>query len=185
MDVIPSDQDLQPLITGITTRSTPELEQQLFNKSKQPNILKFTPKDAARRFGSQEMFETWKAGGRELYWLIGKDNDLAGVIWYGRKTFPLDVKLPETPAETFAVRLYDGYTGHGLAVPAMRQTLRLHVQAARERGEKIAGIWLETDTDNPAALKVYTNLGYQEVYRNDERVTMVLPASKIPDIIEK
>ncbi len=183
MDITPANEDLRPLITHVATGADDSLERQLFQKSKQPNILKYTPKDAAKRFGDKEMFDTWKAGGRELYWLLGEKNDLAGIIWYGVKAFPLKTELPEPPSETFAIRLYDGYSGHGLAVPAMKQTLALHAKAAQTGGKPIAGIWLETDTDNPAALAVYTKLGYQEVHRDTERVTMVLPASEIRRII--
>jgi hypothetical protein len=184
MNLTPADQALQPYILNIATGDDPELQAQLFQKSRQPKILEFTPKDAAERFGDQAMFNKWKAGGKELYWLLGENNDLGGIIWYGSKEFPLkDLQLPEMPTETFAIRLYDGYSGHGLAVPAMRQTLRLHTEALRQQGKEPAGLWLETDTDNPAALKVYTNFGYREVYRTADRVTMVLSASEIADAL--
>jgi GNAT superfamily N-acetyltransferase len=181
---MPADEALQPYILNIASGSDPRFEAQLFQKSRQPNILKYTPKDAAKRFGDQEMFDKWKAGGREIYWLLGKNDDLAGIIWYGRKAFPLQGELAENPSETFAIRLYDGYSGHGLAVPAMKQTLRLHTEAAKQRGEKPAGLWLETDADNPAALKVYKNFGYHEVHRTADRVTMALPASEIAQAIQ-
>lgn len=180
MNVTSADPELRPFITDVATGDNSKLEEQLFAKSRQPNILKYTPKDAARRFGDKQMFDTWKQGGRELYWLLGEEDDLAGVIWYGKKEFPLDMPgVEERPGETFAIRLYDGYNGHGLAVPAMRQTLRLHAQAARQRGERTPGIWLETDVDNPAALHVYGKFGYREVARDEKRVTMILPASEV------
>jgi RimJ/RimL family protein N-acetyltransferase len=179
MNITPADADLQPHITGIATGKDAGLQQQLFKKSREPNILKYTPKDASKRFGSNEMFNAWLAGGREVYWLLGPNDDLAGIIWYGKKAPPATISGPVQPSETFAIRLYDGYSGHGLAVPAMKQTLRMHAEAAQARGEALTGIWLETDTDNPAALKVYTRFGYEEVGRTPERVTMVLPPAKI------
>ncbi len=184
MNRVPADQALQPHITAIGTGESPELIGQLLEKSQEANIRQYTPNDAAKRFGTKEMFAAWKAGGRDLYWLLGKNDDLAGIIWYGKKPFPFPADEEETPTETFAIRLYDGYNGKGLAVPAMRQTLRLHVQAARGRGEPVQGLWLETDTDNPAAIHVYTKFGYREVHRTDERITMVLPAAQITAIIE-
>lgn len=184
MNTVPANKDLQPFILSIATGAEPDLERQLFEKSREPNILRYTPKDAASRFGDKTMFDGWKAGGRELYWLLGKDNDLAGIIWYGKKAPPEGLDLPEAPSETFAIRLYDGYSGHGLAVPAMRQTLQIHARSAEARGERLTGIWLETDADNPAALKVYTRFGYEEVGRTPERVTMVLPASEIERIVK-
>lgn len=173
------DEELKPIIKAVASGDDPGLEDQLIQKSRQEPILKYTPKDASERFADHEALDKWRAGGREIYWLLGDQNDLAGIIWYGKKPFPLDIDLPEKPGETFAIRLYDGYAGHHLAVPFMRQSLRLHVAAARDRGEPVPGIWLETDTDNPAALKVYGRFGYHEVSRDDKRVTMVLPSSEI------
>jgi GNAT superfamily N-acetyltransferase len=183
MNSVVADEALQPYITAVANGDDDALISQVVAKSQEPAIKEFTPKDASKRFGTEEMFKAWKAGGRDLYWLIGQDGDLGGIIWYGKKAFPLDITLPEPPAETFAIRLYDGYSGHGLAVPAMKQTLRLHVQAATERGEPVSGLWLETDSDNPAAIHVYTKFGYHEVHRTAERVTMVLPASEIRSIV--
>lgn len=183
MDKVLADKDLQPLITAVATGSDPELERQLIKKSREPSILKYTPKDASKRFRDEKALEAWKTG-RHIYWLLGEGNDLAGIIWYGKKEFPLTKELPERPEETFAIRIYDGYSGHGLAVPAMRQTLRMHAEAAKGSGEPIRGIWLETDDDNPAALKVYTRFGYREIHRGGGRVTMVLPASEIPAAIK-
>ncbi len=179
LTIIQPIEELKPLITGLAVGSDPALERQLIEKSRQSNIVKYTPKDASSRFGSQEMLEKWRAGGREIHWLLGKDNDLAGIIWYGKKDFPLDMQLPEVPTETFAIRLYDGYTGHRLSGPFMRQSLAVHAKMQKEQGGSVAGIWLETDVDNPAALASYTKFGYQEVGRDDKRVTMVLYPSQI------
>jgi hypothetical protein len=164
-------EDLKPLITGIATGSDRGLDQQLIEKSRQANILKYTPNDAAKRFGSQSMLDNWRAAGREIHWLLGANNDLAGIIWYGKKPLPLKVKLPETPAETFAIRLYDGYTGHKLAVPFMRQSLAIHVQNQEAKGEPANALWLETGT----------RFGYREVHRDEKRVTMVLDTDKIKE----
>jgi GNAT superfamily N-acetyltransferase len=156
-----------------------DLERQLIAKSREANILKYTPKDAAQRFGDQAMLEKWLAKGREIHWLIGPDKDLAGIIWYGKSRFPLDLELPEMPEETFAIRIYDGYAGHGLARPFMTLSLQTAVRFKQERGEPVCGIWLQTDIDNPAAVAAYTKFGYQEVARDEKRVTMVLPSESI------
>lgn len=179
--VIKPDEDLKPLITGIATGSDPGLEKQLIEKSRQRNILRFTPNDAAKRFGDPEMLKRWLEKGREIHWLLGADNDLAGIIWYGKSPFPADADLPDRPDETFAIRLYEGYTGHRLAVPFMRQSLGIYARDKLERGDPIKGIWLETNVDNPAALASYTKFGYHEVARDDKRVTMVLGASSIKE----
>jgi GNAT superfamily N-acetyltransferase len=172
---------MKPLITCVAVGQDENLEAQLISKSRQPNILKYTPNDAKKRFGSHEMFKQWLAKGREIHWLLGASSDLAGIIWYGKSNFPLDIKLPETPQETFAIRLYDGYAGRRLARPFMELSLKTAVKLKQARGEPIVGIWLQTDTDNPAAIAAYTKFGYQEVARDHERVTMVLGTSKIKE----
>jgi GNAT superfamily N-acetyltransferase len=162
-----------------------ELEQQLYEKSTQEHILRHTPKDAAKRFGSEAQFVQWLAKGRTLHWLLGDDRDLAGVIWYGKEPMP-DVKLPshlrEAPEETFAIRLYEGYAGRGFAREAMTNSLTLAASQQVQASGEINGIWLQTNVDNPAAITTYNRFGYEEIYRDEQRATMILPAATIAQI---
>lgn len=177
-------QDMKPLTDHMFIGDDSGLEEQLIVKSRQANILKYTPKDASVRFGDQVMLTTWKTKGRTLFWLVGDNNDLAGVIWFGKSTFPLDIEGLETPTETFAIRLYEGYTGHGLAVPFMKLALKAAVELKQQNDQQIDGVWLQTDLTNPAAIAVYTKFGFKEVARDDARVTMVLDREKILDIAQ-
>ena len=173
------DESMKPTVEYLAVGRDKNLEAQLITKSQQPAILKYTPNDPGQRFGSLEQLEQWLTKGRELHWLIGPDHDLAGIIWYGPSAFPLDIELPEMPQETFAIRIYEGYAGHGLARPFMRLSLQTAVQLKQERGEPVLGIWLQTDIDNLAGLAAYTKFGYQEVARDHKRVTMVLSSADI------
>lgn len=178
------DETLKPLISRLAVGNDDTLRDQLIAKSRQPNILKYTPNDAAKRFGSIEMFNTWLSKGRELHWLLGPNDDLAGVIWYGQAVFPLpDLNLPEIPQETFAIRLYAGYAGQGLARPFMNLSLKVHVQENTYDSNSLTGIWLQTDIDNAPALSAYAKFGYNEVARDDQRVTMVLTRTQILRIV--
>jgi GNAT superfamily N-acetyltransferase len=183
LTLIPADPALRPLITYLAVGEDEGLEQQLITKSRQPNILQYTPKDAAERFGNPTMLKAWRAKGREIHWLLGsknnQDRDLAGIMWYGASVFPLDIPLPEIPRETLAIRIYEGYAGHGLARAFMTQSLKIYLQRKQVRGEPITGLWLQTDVTNPAAIAAYTKFGYNEVGRNKRRVTMVLPATQL------
>jgi len=179
----PVDDKLKPVCEFIAVGSDAELENQLIQKSMQENIVKFTPKDSLKRFGNMEMLNTWRSKGRRIFWLIGPGNDLAGIIWYGESEFPLDLKLDETPNETFAIRIYDGYNGMGLSNPFMRQSLRIYVEEKLKNGDNPPIIWLETDVDNIPAIKSYTKFGYTEVYRDEKRVTMVLPSANLKSAI--
>lgn len=173
------EESMKPITAYLAVGQDDGLDAQLIRKSQEPNILKYTPNDAAKRFGSIEMLNAWRAKGRDIHWLLGADNDLAGIIWYGKSKFPVDMELPEIPEETFAIRIYDGYSGHGLARPFMTLSLRTAVQLKQQRGEKVAGIWLQTDLDNEAACAAYTKFGYQEVARDGQRITMVLPSEQV------
>lgn len=180
-----ADDSMKPLILSIATGHDQSLIEQLISKSKEAKILKFTSKDAEQRFGNIEMYEKWNKKGRTLHWLLGENNDLAGVIWYGESKFPLDVSIAEIPKETFAIRIYDGYSGHGLAVPFMEQSLQIAANEKRQNKQNINGIWLQTDLDNPAAIHVYSKLGYVEVGRDDTRVTMVLTSTIINNMAKR
>lgn len=180
LKLYPVTDDLKPLTVYLAVGLDNSLVEQLVAKSRQPAMLEHTPKDAGSRFTSFEAFKSWNSDKpRELHWLLGKDNDLAGFMWYCRAELPLEVDLPEKPGETFAVRIYEGYSGHGLARPFLNMSLKVHLALQKERGEPPTGIWLETDVDNPAAVSAYTKFGYHEIYRTDKRVTMYMTAKEL------
>lgn len=179
-DRVEVDPTMNSVVRYITTKVDDTLLAQLINKSLQPNIVKYTPNDSRKRFGNSQMFRLWQAKGREIYLLLGPGDDLAGIIWYGKASFPIaELELAETPQETFAIRLYEGYTGQGLAVPFMKQTLRLAVQRKQATNQPITGIWLQTDLSNAPARASYVKFGYEEVHQDKERITMVLSPTKI------
>ena len=179
----PVDEGLKQSCLYIAVGSDINLENQLIQKSLQENILKFTPKDSKQRFRNLEMLRKWQEKGRVIHWLIGSGNDLAGIIWYGESELPLELQLKEIPDETFAIRIYDGYTGKGLSGPFMAQSLRIYVEDKLKSGKKPPIIWLQTDTDNIPAIKAYTKLGYKQVHEDEKRVTMVLYSDKLNSII--
>ncbi len=181
LQLFDADEALQPLGRQIAVGEDPALDAQLVTKSRQPAILQYTPRDAQERFGNEQMLEKWRAKGREMHWLLGAKNDLGGIIWYGPAQFPLSLDLAEVPTETFAIRIYEGYSGHGLAVPFLKQSLRLHLQFMKEKNQPISGIWLQTSVNNPAALAAYSKLGYHEVFRDDAKVTMILSAAEVAE----
>lgn len=155
------------------------LEQQLIIKSSQVNIRKFTPRDHDERFKSPESINEWFAKGRQLHWLVSRSGDLAGVIWYGQSLLADDQTGPNY---TFAIRLYDGYAGKGLAGKFMRLSLKIFADYVRETSVEFKGIWLKTDVTNAAAIAAYTKFGYAEIDRDEKRVTMKMDAAQIFEI---
>jgi GNAT superfamily N-acetyltransferase len=170
---------LKPTISNIATGRDADLERQLIQKSHQPHILEHTPNDAAKRFTSAEALTEWLQNDRRIYWLVGPKHDLAGIVWFGPKEFPLDMQLPVKPTDTFAIRLYEGYTGKGLANPFLAQAFELEAEWAKGRGELPPIVWGETDADNPAALSTYLKNGFQRIHQQGKRITLVRPITPI------
>jgi GNAT superfamily N-acetyltransferase len=166
-------------ITYLAVGRNQHLEGQLIAKSSQPHIMANTPNDHLGRFADADQLENWFAGGRTVHWLLGKNADLAGVIWYGEK--PMKIDIPNPPHHTFAIRLYQGYEGTGLARPSMRLSLGKYV-ANLAVNSGFSGLWLETETTNAAALHNYERFGYEEVARDSHQVTMVLSPEQIATI---
>jgi len=179
LKVLPVEAALRPTVEYLAIGDEPTLYKQLIAKSREPNIVAHTPNDAQKRFKDVQSLLEWLAKGRDVHWLLGPGHDLAGIIWYGPSKFPLDLPVKPEPEFTFAIRLYNGYAGKGLAKPFMQQSLQEFVRERMQSGAGIPGIWLQTDVDNPAAVRAYTNFGYHEVSRDEKRVTMVLGPDEV------
>lgn len=177
------DEALKPHVRYIATGINDSLRRQLIAKSKEDHVLANTPADAAERFGNEAMLDKWLEKGRIIHWLIGPGDDLAGIIWYGKSTPPSDLPIDKGIDTTFAIRIYNGYFGKGLAKPFMKQSLRLLKDYEESKGKKLLGLWLKTTITNEAAIAVYTKFGYEEIHRNETTTYMVLPADKLTSII--
>lgn len=163
-------------ISAIFSGRSVSLEAQLISKSLEDNIRKYTPRDSEERFTNPEAIETWFDKGRYLHWLVSSDDELAGIIWYGEAALS---NRDEGPNYTFAIRLYDGFAGKGLAGTFMKQSIAIFVKKIREDQLIFNGIWLKTDVTNAAAIAAYTKFGYKEITRDDKRVTMSMTAEDI------
>ncbi len=185
--------DLEARGLSIITGRNADLERQLIAKSLEAEIVKQCRGDSEKRFKDQASYEKWRLKGRENYWLVPANNDLAGLIWFGDEAYPKDVPLPrgmDAPTATYAGRLYEGYAGTGLLTPFMGATIKAFAARKRAAGKPVPHIWIQTNSDNEFALNGYLGFGYKEVHRapftderrpNEalERVTLVLPAERI------
>lgn len=135
------------------------LREQLVLKSTEPEIIRWTPRDASERFTSTESVELREAD-TEYYALIDNE-DLAGIVWFSPRA-------REDSNYTFAIRLYRGYAGRGLATgllhSAVEDFARIHPQ---ERS-----IWLSVDKDNAAARHLYEKSGFVSIIDEDTREIM-------------
>jgi GNAT superfamily N-acetyltransferase len=175
--------ELTPIIKKFVVGIDDDLVNQLIKKSRQDHIKSSTPKDISERFGDIKMFTEWNEQGRVMHWLVGDNDDLAGVIWYGKKKFPNDNNQKVSANNTFAIRIYEGYAGQGLAKPFMKQSLQLYLKSLKNNHDDNVEIWLSTSVNNFPAIAVYTKFGYKEIYRTNEQVFMILPQEVILGIL--
>jgi hypothetical protein len=162
--------------------------EQLVTKSKEEDIMRRCPKDAAKRFSSPEAFRAWVnkgVGGRALYPVLDDETrDLGLVLWLGIEKFegeayreevdgvvtdkllpgvnPVGFARGRQMTDTFALRSYESQKGQGLSRAA---TIHAIARYAVERSHdvewghpQLTGIHLETDIDNLPSRKVYQNM---------------------------
>lgn len=142
-----------------------EIVDQIISKSRQQHIMKFEGhEDTEGRFKDRQSYQVWAAKKRIIYLLMGKNGDLAGVIWFGERTNPnIDPKY----TITFGIRLYEGYLGKGLSKPLMNAS---HEDVKNVLSDEY--IWLDYDEKNLIAGKAYRSFGYEELGRAEGRVIM-------------
>jgi ribosomal protein S18 acetylase RimI-like enzyme len=140
------------------------LAEQLVEHSRESEILKRVPRDAAERFIHTDAAHEWYRTKERVVYSLARNAILGGVVWFSR-----------TPREeyganfTFAIRMYEEARGQGVAGSFM---FAAHEDFEEHRGD-LGNIWLETDADNVPALKLYARQSYEVVDNNDSRITMV------------
>lgn len=138
-------------------------QEQLVAKSKEKEIIKQCPEDSLRRFHNYESIQKWsREVGTVVLGFHTQSNDVAGIVFFREKEHPL-----ATPQTTFAIRIYEGFSGRGLAKKYMDAS---HQWAFRQMEETSAmapwmsgtrGIWLSVKPDNIRALSAYNSFGYK------------------------
>jgi ribosomal protein S18 acetylase RimI-like enzyme len=139
-----------------------ELAAQLVANSRQSEILRHTPRDAAERFSDEEAAHAWYESNHPTVYALARTAALAGVIWFSHR--------PRTEFDadyTFAIRMYDMARGKGLAKPFVTAS-----EADFRKKHEPRAIWLETDMENSAARNLYRSIGYKVIAANSARITM-------------
>ena len=131
-----------------------------------PDIKKFT--SDTKRFNSRDSFFEWQRQGRIIYTLVDEQQNLLGIIWFGQKDPPI-----KTNANfTFAIRIYSSARGQGLSQDFMK--VAFEDLQKNQTHSQITGFWLETSTDNFAAIHTYEKFGFKSVSQLNGRNIMVL-----------
>lgn len=119
------------------------------------------------RFGSWEAFCLWKSKGRSIYVFETPDGSLGGLIWFGEEMIPVDIEANSELMKyktTFAIRVYPGLRGKGLAKEMMAIAFRDFLASAG----LIEGIWLEVSSDNEVAIRLYQQFGFIPLTKSKE-----------------
>ena len=136
------------------------------------------PTERPGRFMDLEAATAWQAKGREVFLLVKQlggsalenaDEDLVpednglrnmGIIWLGPEKPGKKEPQLEGAEITFAMRIFEGASGKGNALPFIMAALAAHDQIHGNEGQ-----WLEAWGDNPSALRTYEKAGFEEKAR--------------------
>lgn len=109
------------------------------------------------------------------------EGNLMGIVWLGEeqipsKDFMVDFNEDEFGI-TFAIRIYEGARGKGLANRFMKEAIAIFKSTEKYRGFKNKGIWLEVTHDNIPAVRAYERSGFKRVTDPDgsDKILMILP----------
>lgn len=130
------------------------------------DVQKFT--SDSTRFNDLSSFKNWLIQGRIIYTLTDKNKNLLGIIWFGQKEPPVDIKANFT----FAIRIYGSARGQGLSQEFMK--IAFDDLLKRTEKTKITGFWLETSVNNFTAIHTYEKFGFKKNNLIDNRQIMFL-----------
>jgi hypothetical protein len=141
----------------------PALEGQLREKATQPNSYHLPLADpdepTMRRDISRFLYQ-----GHLVHWLVGREDDLAGVIFYKDKPL-MQQSTANTPTVSpiykneLALGLYEGYVS--LAWSFMLASLVSRAQRITGYGEPIRGLWARTDPKHQPTAHLFKGFGYE------------------------
>lgn len=137
--------------------------QQIIDKSQQERMSNL--EDATKRFKNPSTYKSWANSGKLFFALTEYSGEVGGLIWFSQKQNSI---VPDADM-SFAIRMYDGYEGRGLARPFMNVAHFMLPKLMEVSGHT----WLETDADNYQALGLYKSFGYRQIETSEtERVLM-------------
>jgi ribosomal protein S18 acetylase RimI-like enzyme len=141
-----------------------DVARQLVERSKEPEIKKFTHRDVSERFVDAQSADNWYRAKDHVVYALFQGDDLAGVAWFAR------TERPELGADyTFAIRMYESQRGRGLAGALIESA---HADLAAYKNYPGA-FWLESDQSNERAVHFYQKHAYHPLGVKDGRVLMV------------
>lgn len=141
---------------------------QIVAASKEPVMLEWVQNDASVRFPDKESAQHWFTVKERILYGLKRDIALTALAWFSPKPHP----NPQITAEyTYAIRLYEGMRGQGLARAVMAVTHEAFYEASGYKGPT----WLSVNAKNMDARRLYEKFGYEGTDQLDERIIMIRP----------
>lgn len=161
--------------SGITQNQIKEL----IRYSKTDEKIKTNTNDPIR-FANITSFKKWKKVPRKIYTLADNLGSLLGIIWFRPQSIPSNKNYiknvnMKTFGITFALRMYGNARGKGYSKTFLKKAFERYLKTKQFLNTFGKKIWIETNADNKAAIKVYESFGFKIVSKPDEikRVIMI------------
>ena len=148
-----------------------------------PEIQKNTsdwrsPDGKPGRFSSLSTVNSWLEEGRVVYILSDLTGNLAGIIWFGKKSidknkYSITQDIVAKYQTTLGIRLYGKARGQKLSKPFLLEAIARHM---RKLKLVQLPLWLEVHTNNMKALHVYTDIGFHQVATSPDKTQVLLLA---------
>lgn len=122
------------------------------------------------RFETLESYTTWFLQGRTIYGAVDTHEVLAGIVWCGPKSLPVDIPLAQDYEwHTVAYRSYGSYRGSGFMKDFCKQALddyRTHHQGIR--------MFVKISCGNEASIGLARSLGFSPLTEASSGTSVVL-----------
>lgn len=138
--------------------SESQVKKLIYYSNHDPKIKRFTHDYV--RFKNKKSFDSWIKDDTRIFTLTNIDDDLLGIIWIKSK-----MNKYSKYKHTFAIRLYKPIRGKGYSCDFAKKVLSTL---------KTDGLWLSTNTENVAGLKLYNKLGFKQIGKVDDQIIMEL-----------
>jgi len=147
----------------------------IYYSSKDDLVLRFT--QDKKRYKNLKTFKKDKHK-RFYYSLVGKNQELAGIIWFTKKPIPkkrYSIKFnTQKYGITLALRIYGEFRGKGLSYSFLKEAIKRYKKTKSYKETKANIFWVNTNFDNFAAISTYIKCGFEKVSKKDSKAKIIM-----------
>jgi RimJ/RimL family protein N-acetyltransferase len=138
--------------------SESQIKKLIYYSNHDPKIKRFTHDYV--RFRNKKSFDSWINDDTRIFTLTNTNDDLLGIIWIKPK-----INKYSKYQHTFAIRIYKPIRGKGYSYDFAKNVLSTL---------KTEGLWLSTNIENIAAIKLYNKLAFKQIGKENDQIIMEL-----------